>query len=299
MARIPKTERWGQIQRNPTLHPKALLPEERGIDFPWHDYAHLPQSSQAFCLSAFGTLRQMDCRNHMLARFFASVFPEVSVKGRPRRWEIKPELSCRDLLGEHGRSQPTSIDVLCVSSKEVICVESKFLTDAREGFGRCSQASSGSCKGFFGPGSDARTGSDAWCRLENWEGDRSPRLYWSLGRRYFQPRVFEMQKKGADCPFKSPNYQLMRNFLFAAAYAMRYQKRHFSVLAISPKKTSPVIRKQLREFRDGVLRPPFRGLVKIAHYEDYLEVLGSIRDPEARELAQFLSGRIDTVVNRT
>ena len=91
----------------------------------------------------------------------------------------------------------------------------------------------------------------------------------------------------------------MRNFLFAAAYAMRHQKRHFSVLAISPKKTSPVIRKQLRAFRDGILLPPFRGLVKIVHYEDYIEALGSIRNPEAQELAQFLSGRIDAVVNMT
>jgi hypothetical protein len=39
--------------------------------------------------------------------------------------------------------------------------------------------------------------------------------------------------------------------------------------------------------------------VKIAHYEDYIEALGSIRDPEARELAQFLSVRIDAVVNST
>jgi hypothetical protein len=68
---------------------------------------------------------------------------------------------------------------------------------------------------------------------------------------------------------------------------------------ISPKKTAPVIRKQLREFRDGILRPPFRGLVKMACYEDYIEALGSIQDPEAQELAQFLSGRIDAVVNMT
>ena len=293
-----KTRRWQRIRRNPTLHRRVLVADALGPDFPWHDQAHLPQSSQAFCVSAFGGLRQLDSRNQVISRFLSTRFPEVAVKGRPRRWTIELEVSCRDLLGEHGPSQPTSIDALCESSREVICVESKFLRDARDGFGGCSQASSGACKGFFGPGSDAKTNTPAWCRLETWDGGRSPRLYWAFGRRYFRSRVFEMQRQGATCPFKGANYQLMRNFLFAAAFAARARKGFFGVLALCPRATSETIEGQLKMFRDEILRPEYRELVKLAHYEDYIATLRSVRDPDARELGEFLFGRIDTLIPR-
>jgi hypothetical protein len=291
-----KIRDWSEIRRNPTLHRHVLVADALGADFPWHDKAHLPQSSQAFCVSAFGALRSLESCNQVISGFLTASFPEVAVKGRPRQWKVGLEASRPDLLGEHGRSQPTSIDVLCESSREVVCVESKFLRDASDGFGGCSQASGGACKGFFGPGSDARTKTPAWCRLETWDGDRSPRLYWTLGRRYFKSRVFEMQRRGGSCPFKGPNYQLMRNFLFAASYAVRAGKGFFAVLALCPRATSGTIESQLNAFRDEILRPEYRKHVKLAHYEDYIAALRAAKDPDAHDLGDFLSERIATLI---
>ena len=75
-----KTRRWLQIRRNTTLHRRVLVADAFGPDFPWHDQAHLPQSSQAFCVSAFGGLRQLDSRNQVISRFLSTRFPEVAVK---------------------------------------------------------------------------------------------------------------------------------------------------------------------------------------------------------------------------
>ena len=298
MATSRKIRRWEQIRQNPTLHCRVLAADEFGPDFPWHDQAHLPQSSQAFCVSAFGTLRHLGSCNQVISKFMNTCFLDLVVKRGPRRWTIELEASRPELLGEHGPSQPTSIDALCESSQAVVCVESKFLTDARQGFGGCSQASSGACNGFFGPGSDAKTGTPAWCRLETWDGARSPRLYWAFGRQYFKPKVFEMQRQSTACPFKGANYQLMRNFLFAAAYAARMRKGFFGVLALCPRATSDTIESQLDAFRNEILGQNYQTRVQLAHYEDFIAALESVRDPDARELADFLSGRIDALIPR-
>ena len=70
------------------------------------------------------------------------------------------------------------------------------------------------------------------------------------------------------------------------------------MLALCPRATSEKIEGRLNMFRDEILQPEYRELVKLAHYEDYIAVLRSVRDPDARELGEFLSGRIDTLVPR-
>ena len=94
-----------------------------------------------------------------------------------------------------------------------------------------------------------------------------------------------------NCPFKGAKHQLIRNFLFAAAYAARARKGFFGVLALCPRATSGMIESQLNVFRDEILLPEYRKLVKLAHYEDYIAALYSARDPDAREPGEFLSDR--------
>ncbi len=207
------------VLNNPTLHPRALTDRERSNAFKWHGHAHSERSSQVFCISAFGTLRCFAARDRVLDELFSYAFSEFAFRRKVRRWEIIPEFEEPAMLGETGRGQPTSVDALCVSSNDVICIESKFVADAREGFGSCGQFTKGACGGFYGPGSDLRTRTAAWCRLESWEGERAPRLYWTLGRRFFAPSVFQRQRSHEFCPLRGPNYQLMRNFLFAVSYA--------------------------------------------------------------------------------
>jgi len=287
--------RLDQIRGNPTFYAKVLDPAEFGSSFKWHGHAYSPRSSQVFCVSAFGVLQKLASKDRIIAALLSQAFPEVATRGRPRSWAISLEHEDEFLLGERGTNQPTSIDVLCTSSKEVVCIESKFVTDAREGFGGCSQASRGRCGGYYGPGSDLKTGTPAWCRLENWDGHRSPRLYWALGKAHFKAEVFAPQQSGDERPLAGSNYQLMRNFLFAAAMAERERKRFFGMLALCPAATSGLIEGQIDSFRQDIVRPEYRNRVGFLTYETYIAHLHAVQDRDAEDLAGFLEDRIKTL----
>ncbi len=296
MVREANGQIWQRVAANKTLYAQALKPEERSDNFPWHKGAHEEHSSQIFCVSAFGTLRHLRRRKEIVARLLTPLFPVVSTAARPRDWTIELEKECPNLLGETGTRQPTSIDAVLSSSREVVCVESKFRSDASEGFGTCSQARDGRCRGFYGPGSDV-TGSHAWCRLENWDGQRAPRLYWSLAKSFFQPEVFRPQHDGDTCPLRFSNYQLMRNFLFAAAYANESRRPFFAVLAIVPRRMAEVVERQAMDFREQILLPQFRDRLRTVHYEEYIGVLNDSGDDEGVALASFLKERIAKLID--
>jgi len=295
----PRADKRTPLERaldNPTLHPNALTEKERAPAFKWHTHCGSPRSSQVFCLSAFGTLRSLREKNRVLEDLFRRALPDFPHRPRSRRWEIIPEAEKPELLSEHGSNQPTSIDALCVSSKEVICIESKFATDAMHGFGGCSQFSRKACRGYRGPGSDLATSTAVWCRLERWDGRRSPRAYWSIGTRYFQPLVLQQQGPGDSCPLRGPNYQLMRNFLFAASLAEKEGKTYFGVLAIAPRRVSAKLANQVDDFRRNVLLPEFQDRITLVDYETYASCLAESGDKECAELATFLEGRISEII---
>ena len=279
---------WKRIVENPTLHPDALRMDEAfDPKFPWHSHAHLPNSSQVFCISAFGTLRQIGNRNQIVNDFLLELWPDANGYDR---WDIRLESQDASLLNEVG-AQPTSVDAVLTSPGEVICIESKFDSDARQGLGTCSQTrgNPAPCAGHYGPDSDLRTGTPAWCRLELWEKARSPRLYWMLGRQFFQPGVFDPQQPGEECPLRN-NYQLMRNFLFAAMLAREERKSFFRVVVISPHNTSETLLQQVQDFQ-AILLPEYQDRIQFAPYETYLNVLHH-NGNDAVELAEFLALRI-------
>ncbi|MCZ0944442.1 MAG: hypothetical protein OXJ53_15420 [Gammaproteobacteria bacterium] len=289
-----------RILENPTLHPNALTEEERHAGrIKWHGHADLPNSSQILCISAFGTLRYFEVRNEVIDRFVESVLPAYQSEPQVPKWDIFLEHERPELLNEMGSGRATSIDALLVSSKAVIAVEAKFAVDAEKGFGTCStfHSSSRGCAGFYGPGSDLKTKSDAWCRLEAWDGRRSPRTYWALGRSYFRPETFRMQDESGTCPFRDNNYQLMRNFLFAASYAHRRKIPLYGVITIAPPATSSDLADQVDAFQSRVLQPQFADLIQHTTYGKYLNALRSFGDPSCAELAEFLDTRIDKVIN--
>ena len=200
-------DRLEKVLVNPTLHPNSLAEDELPGEFKWHKYASSPRSSQVLCVSAFGTLRRLKLRDKIIDHFLSANMPAYRRGRRAPRWRFGLEREEPELLNECGgrRKQPTSIDVLLASSKGTFAIEANFVADARAGFSECSQFGNGSCAGFYGPGSDARTQSQAWYRLETWENDRSPRAYWALGRENFRPTVFAMQKSGDVCPLRGSN----------------------------------------------------------------------------------------------
>ena len=255
------------ILKNPVLYKDALDEKEKNT-FSWHTHADDIRSSQVFSLSAFGSLRKYTEKDEIINSLLCSCFKDITTG----KWTIEPEANDRKLLGEMG-NQPTSIDMLFTSKDAVICMESKYIEDAKTGFGGCGQYKDGNCKGFYGPGSDEKCRTQAWCRLENWDGKRSPRLYWSLGKRYCKPEVFRMQAHGETCPFFGPFYQLMRNVLFAATFAEVKGLSHWGVVAICPKKNAIPLTHQVNSLKRTILLSEFQDNVQLIQYEDYISIL--------------------------
>ena len=71
------------ILNNPTLYPNALTSAERDPSFKWHGHADSPRSSQVFCISAFGTLRNLAAGNQVLDNLLCEAFPNLATKDRP------------------------------------------------------------------------------------------------------------------------------------------------------------------------------------------------------------------------
>lgn len=225
----------------------------------------------------------------------ATHLPDYRPSSQAPRWRICLEYEEPRLLNEFG-AQPTSVDALLVSSKAVVALEAKFATDAKAGFSSCSAFTTGRCAGFHGPGSDGS--SAAWCQLETWRGDRSPRTYWALGREYFRPDVFRMQQNGESCPMRGANYQLMRNYLLAAAHARCDGIQTHGVITIAPLATSRLLRQQVAAFRSEILLPSHADTIRHGTYEDYADILRGSGDESCAELADFLEQRIDAIVGQ-
>ena len=217
-------------------------------------------------------------RDAVLNGVFAATLPQTVKAGCD--WTVEPEASDPTLLSKLGGSQPTSIDALRTSSHAVVKVESKFATDAAHGFGGCSQAGK-SCKGYDGQGSDTATKSAALCRLEHQDGRRGPRADWHLGRTWFRPDVFIPQTLGQTCRFDGPNYQLMRNFLYAATLAARLGKPQFGALTIGPRRHAAKLQAQVETFRQTALQKAYSDLIAFTDYETCADLLAA--SPQARK----------------
>lgn len=271
----------------PNLTPGSL-PERIGKTIPWHKDAASPRSSQTFCVSAFGSLIDSQARNSICRKLAMESLGWQDADGK---WEVRLEFSDRSLLNEV-IGTPSQLDVLLVGPDSAVSVESKFVSDAKSGLGSCSKFLNGDCKGYYGPGSDSKSPS-TWCLLERWDGKRSPRLYWTLGRTYFQEQVFAKQNNEENCPFQGSNYQLMRNFLSAAAFAARKRRSNFGTIVICPKASSETVKAQVLAFQRDVLLPEYANQVAIVYYDDYLNLLRESGDEKLVSAAAFLQQRMD------
>jgi restriction endonuclease-like protein len=277
--------RWELVKANPTYLDGALS-EAEAQAIRWHSPSSA-RSSQVFCISAFGSLRHLPDGQHILQALLTRHFPAVGLTGP---WKLTLEYTDRQVLEESGRVTPTSLDVFCRSASSAVCIESKFVADAVEGFGSCGQFPA-QCHGFYGPGSDKKTNTSANCRLETAEGGRGARSYWRRGRAFFQDGVFVEQRAGDACPLRGPSFQLMRNVLFAASSGAPT----WATLAIVPKAVSSVIQEQATAFRQQVLRPEYRKHLAVSPYEDLIDLLTASRFADSQRLGQFLAERIATV----
>jgi hypothetical protein len=279
---------WVDAQSNPTYLVGALS-ELEGTPIKWHSPRD-ERSSQVFCVSAFGKLRSLPDGRSILNRLLS---PLLSDGCTHDVWNFEFEHENPRLLGELGAGTPTSIDVYCTSAKCIVCIESKFFYDARDGFGGCSQIKHNHCYGYYGPQSDRKTGSEKFCRLEAQDGPRTPRLYWTLGKIYFKDTVFTEQKKGDFCPFGGGHFQLMRNFLFANTAAAN---KHFRVLVIAPKKTQTKVKQQIDSFKSRVLREEHHHKIMLTHYDYLADMLTASSHQASKDLGDFLRPRMDELL---
>lgn len=129
------------------------------------------------------------------------------------------------------------------------------------------------------------------CRLVVWEGDRSPRLYWSIGSEIFRPEVITSPQ---PCPFAGPSFQLMRNMCFAVALSQKSRRDWFGFLVtyVAGAPNGPELVEEVEEFR-SLLRPPLTDRVSLVSYETIAEVLVAAGE---RELAEWIKNRIATVL---
>lgn len=270
---------WELVKVNPTYLPGSLTDDE-GHSIRWHSPSS-KRSSQVFCISAFGSLRQLPDGQEILTTLLTRHFERIGLTGP---WELTPEYHDRQVLDETGKVTPTSVDVLCRSKSSVVCIESKFMADALDGFGSCSQVPK-NCRGHYGPGSDIKTNTAANCRLE------VPEAYWRRGKQFFQDDVFLEQSVGEICPFSGHNFQLMRNVLFAACSGAGA----WATLAIVPDRVSAKVRQQASMFREQILTPEYRERVSVATYEELIVLLRASTFAQSNRLGEFLAERIDHV----
>ena len=102
-----------------------------------------------------------------------------------------------------------------------------------------------------------------------------------------------MQRSGDQCPLRDSNYQLMRNFLFAAAYARTKNICTHGAITIAPAATSALLEDQVERFRTEVLLPEHADKIEHTTYDEYVKVLHQIGDGESVELGNFLTERIN------
>jgi hypothetical protein len=117
------------------LFPDALSHVDRCVGKHLEDRSKVLWSSQALCISVFGTLAECDRRDDLINAILATAGLEVEPKGQP-------DVCCevrgrRRLLNEIGGSNPTCPDVLAEWPALVLTVESKFT----EHLGTCGQIS--------------------------------------------------------------------------------------------------------------------------------------------------------------
>jgi hypothetical protein len=280
------TSRFDRIRNSPALYPGVAA--SLGPGFPWHVHAGSPRSSQALCLSAWYPLREAEARHEVVKRLLVTSLPAIPPRAG-RRWEISVEVSRPELLAEGG-GQPSSIDVLLLADDAAVCVESKYLSDALAGFGRCSQFPN-ACRGFYGPGSDLKTESVAPCRLSVADGRREARRYWTVAERLFRNEALGPSREPGSCVLNR-SYQLARTLFFAAELARTTNRPHFGALGIAPAATAEVIEAQVATFSDHVLLREHAGRVGVAHYERLVKELLESGDEAAAAVGRFVASRL-------
>jgi hypothetical protein len=254
-------------------------------------------SSQALCISVFGTLATASERAAIVREIISRAGIEMHLSGQA---ELECEVRGRhEVLNEYGGTNPTCPDVLIEAAGQIVIVESKFT----EHLGVCGQTTArkvrgadgnntqvpAACSGYYEVGSDLRTQTAEACRLTTRERRRTARRYWEVASRLFRPDVLVPPKR--PCPFRGGNFQLMRSICFGAALAALHPHRPDFCFLLAYVAAAPVAvdtQHQFAEFREMLL-PEVARRVGAISYEQIEEIL---RCHELTGLAEWLHLRL-------
>lgn len=256
--------------------------------FRWHRTngvpdSHVPHSSQAFCISVWGTFASTVGKavRHAVVGLLQDPVFEEAVEGYDAELPFVLESDSRKLLNEFGGTQ-SHLDGALRLETLIAVIESKL----REPLGACSQAKNGHCSGIYGPGSDLKLKKQDPCRLEYHDRNRTPRLYWDIMKPISRDGVYRF---GQACPFAGSGYQVMRNI--AAAVRMTTETKTSQWRAIFAYPADAATQEAIRLVRDK-LREEHQRRVLTLDYIALAKALNCSADVTARGLARHMAVRL-------
>jgi hypothetical protein len=256
--------------------------------FKWHRTkgvpdAHVPHSSQAFCISVWGTVASPQgaavrkTLNGLLNDDLIGKALESYKEGLP----LELESDSRELLNEYGGTQSHLDGVLRLNGL-IVVIESKLT----EPLGRCSQAKDGHCSGIYGPGSDLKRGrTDVACRLEYQDRQRTARLYWNIMKKISKEDAYPV---GETCAFAGSGYQVMRNI--AAAAKLAADASEWRVIFAYPRSYDPKTDDAITSVRSKLAVHQDR--VVVLDYINFARQLTSSSDEVAHDLGKHMAIRL-------
>lgn len=256
--------------------------------FPWHTRgrevdADVPWSSQAFCMSVWGTLPVDDARELRQLVGRLSGDPVVAGALDAAVPQVTAEVVDRELLDEKGLGMPTNLDAVIELPSLVVVVESKL----SEPFGGCSQAANRHCSGFYGTGSDLKHGTPAACRLAVPDGRRMARSYWTVMDALSGGSFAGL---GSRCPFLGPGYQVMRSI--ASAYRLgQLKQKDWRIVFAFPASLAGSTPTDIAAVR-GRLLPEHQRRVGSLDYDTLSGALLAGDSARARALGRHMASRI-------
>lgn len=251
--------------------------------FAWHRHrgtiqAHKPHSSQAFCVSVWGTLAHPGASD---VRAVLHNLLDIEPGGLTPGLDL--EYVDRSLLNEYG-SVPTNLDAVLTYPGLVVTVESKLT----EPFGGCSQVKNGAGSGRYEPGSDLKTGTAAACRLTVPDGQRTARRYFEVMNQLAGPDAIT---EGQPCPIAGPGYQVMRNVASAARLGEHLGTDWRAVFAFPASRQHDSV-KAMESVR-RLLTPANASRMLILDYDHLADQLVNI--PDTRQLAEHMKSLLNHI----
>ncbi len=244
--------------------------------------ADVPWSSQALCLSVWGTVASSEGADVRLAVGRACDDPLVAKAIEDAVGGVTPELVEPVLLNEMG-GEPTNLDVVVEVDSLIVVIESKL----SERLGGCGQLKKKHCSGIYGPGSDLKYRTPAPCRLTIPDRARTARSYWTvmdaLAGGPFAP-------VGSPCPFKGPGYQVMRTIASAARLG-ELRRKDWRVVFAFPFSLGGTTLADVAAVQNR-LKSEHRARVGSLDYDTLAAALVAGGSDVARELGRHMAARI-------